>query len=314
MSTQVELREASPGKLVLRGYASVSERWYPVGRRFEERMKRGAWRRMLGANPDTVLLEDHDGLGLARTKTPSGKPSLILDETDYGLRCEAFLDATSPRVQDLRATADNCGLQMSVGMTVQDDEWNAAGDRREVKAATTHKGDVTVCNFGANNAASAVISERSGEVGEVERRELRGSRERRMCPALDGFDLRADPGSSLTVARRSPVPIVRSYVEVERAMKAKTEAREGGTEDEGPRYTDKQIQRLGEEGKALKKKSGRGFHFPIVDGRDLNDAVRAWGRAVPSERQAVKNWIIRRAVLLRLTGRLPEAWQAKVRN
>jgi phage head maturation protease len=308
MNATVELREATPGKLVLRGFASVSEVWYPVGR-FEEKMRRGTWRRMLGGEgPDTVLLEDHDGLGLARTKTPSGEPSLILDEPDgRGLRCEAFLDATAPRVQDLRSTAENCGLQMSVGMLVQDDEWDADGSRREIKAATVHRGDVTCCNFGANQAASAVISERS-KVGEIERRELKGSRERRICPELDGYDLRTDPGATLTVAR---APLIRSHVDAERARRAKAIAGEGERRDDGPRYTDKEIQKLGERGLALKKKSGRGYHYPVVDGRDVTNAVKAWGRAAPSERAAVKAWIIKRAILLKVPYRLPDGWLPK---
>src|SRR6476659_5402878 len=106
----VEIREDAPGRLVLRGYASVSERWYPVGRMFEEKVNRGTWRRGLAEGPDTVLLENHSGMGLARTKTPSGSPTLLLSETDHGLYCEAFLDATAPRVQDLRSTAENSGL------------------------------------------------------------------------------------------------------------------------------------------------------------------------------------------------------------
>ena len=164
MSATVELQEATPGKLVLRGFASISERFYPVGRRFEEKVRRGTWRRSLGEGPDTVLLEDHDGLGLARTKTPNGTPSLILDEPAEGLRVEAFLDATAPRVQDLRSTAENCGLQMSVAFIVNDDVWSKDGSRRELKAASLHKGDVTVTNFGANDAATATISERSGQI------------------------------------------------------------------------------------------------------------------------------------------------------
>jgi phage head maturation protease len=313
----VELRDGRNGQLVLRGYASVSERWYPVGRRFEEKMRRGAWRRMLGSGPDTVLAVDHEGLGLARTKTPSGEPSLILDETGTGLRCEAFLDATAPRVQDLRSTAENCGLQMSVGMFVQDDLWNSDGNRREVNAASTHRGDVTVTNFGANDAAAATISERSSSIGEAERRELKGSRERRMCPIfdLDGYDVRESSGSTLTVARRSVAMPVIVGVAAERtrrdraiARAARADAGLGGNE---PRYTDKEIQQLGEEGYALKKRSGRGYHYPIKDGRDLSDAVKAWPRAVPSERGTVKAWIIKRAIVLRLIHRLPEGWQPK---
>jgi len=189
----VELREESGGKLVLRGYPSVSERWYPVGGMFEEKVNRGTWRRCLSEGPDTVLLEDHSGLGLARTKTPSGEPTLLLSETSRGLFAEASLDATAPRVQDLRSTAENCGLQMSVGFRCSSDRWNEDRSRRELKEASVHRGDVTVCNFGANDAATATITARA-RAGEAERRayaeSVKGSLERRMCP-IDLEELRS---------------------------------------------------------------------------------------------------------------------------
>src|SRR5271165_6850891 len=176
----IELRDAGGGKLVLEGHPSVSEVWYPVGRSFEEKMRRGTWRRGLREGPHTVLLTDHEGLALASTKAAT----LRLSETDYGLHCEADLDASAPRVQDLRSSMENAGLQMSVGFLCQDDSWSDDGKRREIKAASLHKGDVTVCNFGANEATDVGISERAG-VGAAERRALKGSRERRMCPDLD---------------------------------------------------------------------------------------------------------------------------------
>lgn len=180
----VELRDAGKGKLLLTGHASVSDRWYPVGAAFEEKVRRGAWRRALGEGPDTVLLTDHGGLAYARTRTPSGTPSLRLDESERGLRIEADLDAGAPRVQDLRSIMEHCGLQMSVGMYVKDDVWSQDGRKREIKAASVHRGDVTLCNYGANEAASAAISERAG-LSDLERRELKGIRERRMCPEFD---------------------------------------------------------------------------------------------------------------------------------
>ncbi len=306
MNGQIEIREAPGGKLALRGYASVSERWYPVGTLFEERIKRGTWRRSLAEGPDTVLLQDHSGLALARTKTPSGEPTLLLSETDRGLHCEAFLDASAPRVQDLRSTAENAGLQMSVAFRCSADSWNEDRSRREIKEASVHRGDVTVCNFGCNEAAAATISAR-GDAGEKERRAyadgLKGSTERRMCP-VEGFELRETP--TLTVARRS-------FVEIERARRAKLGTRSDATiegVEDTPRYSDAEIQKLGEEELALKRRNGPGYHYPIKDRRDLLNAIRAWGRAKPSERAGVRTWIKLRARLLRLESLLPKAWQA----
>jgi phage head maturation protease len=208
----IELRQASPDKLVLRGYASVSERWYPVGSMFEEKVNTGTWRRGLGQGPDTVLVADHSGLAFARTKVPNGKPTLLLSETDRGLFAEAFLDATAPRVQDLRSTSENCGLQMSVGFFCTRDNWNEDRSRRELLEASTHRGDVTVTNFGANSAAAATISAR-GEAGEAERRAyaetLKGSHERRMCP-----DFAAE---ALSTRGRSQIFVERGELDLARA-------------------------------------------------------------------------------------------------
>src|ERR1017187_2586533 len=83
-------------------------------------------------------------------------------------------------MQHLRPTLENAGLQMSVGFVCNDDTWSDDGRRREVKAASLHRGDVTVCNFGANKGTDVGISERASQ-GAAERRALKGSRERRMC-------------------------------------------------------------------------------------------------------------------------------------
>lgn len=344
MNGQVEIREASSGKLILRGFASVSETWYPVGGMFEELVKRGTWKRSIAQQPDVVLLQDHSGLGFARTKTPSGDPTLLLSETDRGLFCEAFLDATSPRVQDLRSTSENAGLQMSVAFRCSSDSWNEDRTRREIKEASLNRGDVTCCNFGCNEAAEATISER-GEAGAKERRayadSLKGATERRMCP-VEGFELRETPRGHATIAVRAP--LMRSYVEeakairaklragpgavkakpaptgrysVERARAARAKARRAhpgsGSSVEGEddrAYTEAEVQALGERNPpaALAKANGKGFHYPIVDARDVSAAVEAYGRAKPSERVGVRAWIVRRARELRAEHRLPAGW------
>jgi HK97 family phage prohead protease len=315
----VELREDSPGKLVLRGYASVSERWYPVSNLFEEKVNRGTWRRCLADGPDTVLVADHEGLAFARTKTPSGTPTLLLSETDRGLRVEAFLDASAPRVQDLRSTSENAGLQMSVGFLCSEDRWNEDRSRRELIQASVHRGDVTVCNYGANNAAAAAITGR-GEAGEAERRAhvetLRGSRERRMCPML-GYDLRGDSAPRGRSQIAVPRPLPRSYVEDAKAIRARLRRAHPGSaasvdgEAEPDRYTDDEVQKLGEEGKAHKRTDGK-YNFPIADRRDLLNAIKAWGRARASERVSVKAFIKLRAALMSLEELLPASWQKSV--
>jgi hypothetical protein len=71
------------------------------------------------------------------------------------------------------------------------------------------------------------------------------------------------------------------------------------------------VEAPGHKGLAFKKKDGS-YGWPIVDRRDLLNAIKAWGRARPSERLAVKAFIKKRAVLLRLEELLPSSWQLKV--
>jgi hypothetical protein len=343
MNGLIELREESPGKLILRGYASVSERWYPVGNMFEEKVNRKTWARGLKEGPDTVLVQDHGGLAYARTKTPSGTPSLLLSETDHGLCVEAFLDATAPRVQDLRSTSENAGLQMSVAFLCSEDRWNKDRSRRELIQASVNKGDVTVCNFGANDAAAATISER-GKAGEAERRtyaeSLKGSRERRMCPNFDGYDLRDE--QLLTVARGHatiavPAPI-RSYVEEAKAARAKlrhrradakpTATRAARSRTGAGRYsveraraaraaragrrarTQADLDRLGKAGMAWKRRDGTGYSFPCENEADVKSAVLAVNRARAAERPGIRKFIMRRAKALGCADLIPPTWEA----
>jgi HK97 family phage prohead protease len=327
----IELREESPGKLVLRGYASVSERWYPVSNMFEEKVNRGTWKRCLADGPDTVLVADHEGLAFARTKTPSGTPTLLLSETDRGLHCEAFLDATAPRVQDLRSTSENAGLQMSVGFICSEDNWNEDRSRRELIQASVHRGDVTVCNYGANNAASATITGR-GEAGEAERRAhaetLTGSRERRMCPMLDGYEL--ESSSTLTVARR---PRLSSDVEWAKGKRAKLGRNPGAQRASLPPH--KPLRRSYVEeakakrarlryahGRPTKATRGRGElrrlplspwgeDWEIKDATDVAKAVLQVevGHAAGPEEEAIKAWVWQRAEALDATSLVPAAWK-----
>jgi hypothetical protein len=46
------------------------------------------------------------------------------------------------------------------------------------------------------------------------------------------------------------------------------------------------------------------------DRRDLLNAIKAWGRARPSERSRVKAWIKNRATVMRMERLLPSSWQA----
>lgn len=184
----VELREAADGKLALRGHASVVEHWYPVGH-FDEKINRGAFRRTLSEDPHVVLLINHGrdgGLPLASTRSSGGAPTLRLSEDARGLFTEADLHPRDPRVQSLRATAEQMPLEMSFGFAVTSDSWSEDRTKREVKGVNLNKGDVTVCPFGANDATSVTVDTRAGVLTLEQRNviveQLKGSHERRTAP------------------------------------------------------------------------------------------------------------------------------------
>ena len=74
---------------------------------------------------------------------------------------------------------------------------------------------------------------------------------------------------------------------------------------------ERKLQALGKEGKAHKRKDGK-YNFPIVDRRDLLDAILAIGRGAPGERFSVKRWIVYRARLLGMKTDVPNTWIAEV--
>lgn len=48
--------------------------------------------------------------------------------------------------------------------------------------------------------------------------------------------------------------------------------------------------------------------YPIANRQDLADAILSIGRTPPDQRQAVKNWIVKRARALNLVSLLPKSW------
>jgi HK97 family phage prohead protease len=155
-SADFELREAPGGVVKFSGYASVTETPYEVGH-FTETIKRGAFKRTLSESPDVQLLLNHgtggSGMPIARTNR-----NMVLTEDDRGLRVDADLDAEDPDVVLLARKMGN-GLidQMSFAFQVTDQEWSEDYSRREIKAASIHRGDVSVVNQGANPASTGSI-------------------------------------------------------------------------------------------------------------------------------------------------------------
>jgi HK97 family phage prohead protease len=155
--TAVEVREADDGAVTFAGYATVFNRNYEVYDAygmFQERIAPSAFDRTLRENPDVVLVINHAGLPLARTKSGT----LRLEPDSFGLRVFAELDATDPDVQALlpkmrRGDVD----EMSFAFRVVDDVWTEDYSEREITQVNLHRGDVSVVTFGANPHTLAMV-------------------------------------------------------------------------------------------------------------------------------------------------------------
>jgi HK97 family phage prohead protease len=155
----IELRQVDAnGQPVLRlsGYASRTEIPYEVGF-YTETIKRGAFKRTLGENPDVQLLVNHSGLPLARTRSGT----LRLSEDDLGLRVEADLDPDDADVEALARKMRRGDIdQMSFAFRATDQKWNEDYTQRTLLAVSIHRGDVSVVNMGANEASTAQVRSR----------------------------------------------------------------------------------------------------------------------------------------------------------
>jgi HK97 family phage prohead protease len=155
--TDVEVRESDDGVVSFNGYATVFNRNYEVYDAygmFQERIAPAAFDRTLREEPDVVLVINHAGLPLARTKSGT----LRLEPDAIGLRVYAELDPSDPDVQALlpkmrRGDVD----EMSFAFRVIDDVWTDDYSEREITQVNLHRGDVSVVTFGANPHTMAMV-------------------------------------------------------------------------------------------------------------------------------------------------------------
>lgn len=164
-ATPFEFREdAATGYVVLRGYAATYEPYDcyggPDAGWWVEQLRADSFNRTLDAKPDVMLLLNHTGAPLARTK--SGTMSLSVDRR--GLLVEARLDPSDPDVQALLPKMRRGDLdEMSFAFRVKDQEWNSDYTHRTIKEVSLQKGDVSVVNYGMNPNTQVAIAE--GTVG-----------------------------------------------------------------------------------------------------------------------------------------------------
>lgn len=172
-----EIRK-SGDSLGLRGYASVFDHGYdifggPSKGGWTEVVDKRAFDVTLKEKPDLHLLINHEGMPLARTK--SGTLHLSVD--GKGLLVDApNLDRRDPDVQRLEVKMERGDMdEMSFAFRVIGQQWTEEDTVRRLTEVSLHKGDVSVVNFGANDATSVSL--------------------RSLMKQLDGLDLLAEARS-----------------------------------------------------------------------------------------------------------------------
>ena len=215
----VEIREASDGKLKFSGYASTSETPYTVGG-FEETFARGAFKRCLQEDPDVVLLIEHKGLPLARTKSGT----MTLSEDQRGLKVDAELDPADPDVQAILPKMKRGDLtEMSFAFRATDDEWSERDTKRVVRSATIHKGDVSIVTHGANETTTSSlrsvldvlehrVAKRNSAADQAELKEI-------IAKATSLLEPEPEPETETEAVASVPTLAPRSYMDIAKAKR-----------------------------------------------------------------------------------------------
>lgn len=147
---------AESDTLILDGYASLFDSPYdvfggPDKGGWSEVVDRKSFDATLAKHPDVQLLVNHEGLPLARTK--SGTMDLTTDSK--GLRVIARLMPSDPDVAALAPKLRRGDMdEMSFAFRTVRQELNADETVRRLLEVNIHKADVSVVNYGANDATS----------------------------------------------------------------------------------------------------------------------------------------------------------------
>lgn len=155
----VQLRAKPDGTggsvLQFTGYATVYERAYDMvdwwGFPYQEVMRAGAAKQTISQECDTSFLLNHGGHTLARTKP--GTMTLTDDTT--GVLTEADLDPRDPVVQSIQSAMERGDLdEMSMAFWITRQLWSPDYEQRDILEINLHKGDVSLVNYGANDATA----------------------------------------------------------------------------------------------------------------------------------------------------------------
>lgn len=161
-AAQLEVREKPDGtggtRYELEGYASAYDspyRMFDMFGEYEEVVRSGAGAKTLSENPDVVLVFNHAGMPMARTKAGN----LELSEDEQGLHMRApELNGELSVVRDVvTGVRDGVLDEMSFAFRVTRQEWSPDWMQRDITEYSLHRGDVSVVTYGANPATSVAL-------------------------------------------------------------------------------------------------------------------------------------------------------------
>ena len=125
LNEPVELRQEDNGPIRVAGYAAVFNQETNIGGYFTETIAPGAFTSALDRGDDVVLLVNHDGLPLARTRSGT----LKLTQDDRGLYIESELDPSDPDVRAIVPKMKRGDLdKMSFAFIPTRQTWDESGD------------------------------------------------------------------------------------------------------------------------------------------------------------------------------------------
>jgi HK97 family phage prohead protease len=189
-----EQRAADAGEqsYLISGYAAVFDSDSElIGGVFTERIKRGAFRKAIAANPDVRLMINHEGVALARTTNGT----LRLKEDGKGLLFSADLNPTVQLSRDLYELVKRGDMdQMSFAFTVQSDDWVTCNCTRNCDCVWER----TITEIGSLFEVSVVTFPAYGATSVEPRSEEQPS------GPVGGERTQTDDGSEVVVVVRTP--------------------------------------------------------------------------------------------------------------
>jgi Escherichia/Staphylococcus phage prohead protease len=156
-SMEVRAKDDGTGgtRYELEGYASAYDKpyeMYDMFGEYEEVVRSGSGAKTLSENPDVVLVFNHAGFPMARTKAGN----LQLSEDPEGLHMRASdLNGNISVVRDVvTGIQDGVLDEMSFAFRVTRQEWSPDWMQRDILEYNIHRGDVSVVTYGANPATT----------------------------------------------------------------------------------------------------------------------------------------------------------------